>query len=85
VGKAALKGWEQVPVPALIDNSVRLWPFQGKLESLFLPGRTFIEETYPAECYEWFSGDRFVPRPTLSHAESSAPTFCVQNKEPAYL
>ena len=34
-------------VPALIDNSVRLWPFQGKLESLFLPGRTVIEETLP--------------------------------------
>jgi hypothetical protein len=36
-----------VLVPALIDNSVRLWPFQGKLESLFLPGRTVIEETLP--------------------------------------
>ena len=47
VGKAALKGWEQVLVPALIDNSVRLWPFQGKLESLFLPGPTVIEETLP--------------------------------------
>jgi hypothetical protein len=57
VGKAALKGWEHVLVPAIKDNSVRLWPFDGKLESLFKPGKTVIAETYPAECYGWFPGD----------------------------
>ena len=62
VGKAALNGWEHVLVPALIDNSVRLWPFDGKLESLFQPGRTVIAETYPAECYSWFPGDPLLSK-----------------------
>ena len=57
VGKAALKGWEHVLVPALKDNSVRLWPFDGRLGDLLQPGHTVIAETYPAECYSWFSDD----------------------------
>lgn len=67
VGKAALKGWEHVLVPALKDNSVRLWPFDGKLESLFKPGKTVIAETYPAECYGWFPGD---PLPSKTDIKS---------------
>jgi hypothetical protein len=55
VGKAALKGWEHVLVPALKDNSVLLWPFDGRLDSLLKPGVAVIAETYPAECYGWFS------------------------------
>jgi hypothetical protein len=54
VGKAALNGWEHVLVPALKNRSVRLWPFDGNIESLLQPGRTVIAETYPAECYGWF-------------------------------
>jgi hypothetical protein len=57
VGKAALNGWEHVLVPALKHNSVQLWPFDGKLESLFKPGYTVVAETYPAECYAWFPGN----------------------------
>jgi hypothetical protein len=45
-------------VPALQGDSVRLWPFDGKLASLFRPGETVIAETYPAQYYSWFAGDR---------------------------
>jgi hypothetical protein len=56
VGKAALIGWRDVLAPALRDGSaVRLWPFDGSLQSLLLPGALVVAETYPAECYDWFS------------------------------
>ena len=54
VGKAALNGWRDVLVPAIADQSLRVWPFDGPLESLLKPGLTVIAETYPAECYGWF-------------------------------
>ena len=54
VGKAALIGWRDVLIPGLKQDSIRLWPFDGSLESLFKPGNTVITETYPAECYGWF-------------------------------
>lgn len=58
VGKAALTGWRDVLAPALQDGSrVRLWPSDGKLETLFETGYTVVAETYPAECYGWFPGD----------------------------
>lgn len=56
VGKAAITGWRDMLVPALKGGSIRLWPFDGRLESLLKPGHTVIAETYPAECYDWFSG-----------------------------
>jgi hypothetical protein len=56
VGKAAIIGWKDVLVPALRNGSaVRLWPFDGSLQSLFVPGALVVSETYPAECYGWFS------------------------------
>ena len=55
VGKAALIGWRDVLAPALKDESTRLWPFDGPLQSLFTPGALVVAETYPAECYGWFS------------------------------
>ena len=56
VGKAAIIGWRDVLAPALRnENPVRLWPFDGKLETLFKPGALVVAETYPAECYGWFS------------------------------
>jgi hypothetical protein len=56
VGKAALIGWREVLAPALQDGSaVRLWPFDGSLQFLFVPGALVVAETYPAECYGWFS------------------------------
>lgn len=56
VGKAALIGWRDVLAPALCDGSaVQLWPFNGSLDSLFKPGYAVIAETYPTECYCWFS------------------------------
>ena len=56
VGKAALIGWRDVLAPAIQDGSkILLWPFDGPLDSLFKPGYAVIAETYPAECYGWFS------------------------------
>ena len=56
VGKAAIVGWRDVLAPALRnDSAVRLWPFEGLLSSLLVPGALVVAETYPAECYSWFS------------------------------
>jgi len=58
VGKAAIIGWREVLAPALRgENRVSLWPFDGPLPSLLVPGNIVIAETYPAECYGWFSKD----------------------------
>ena len=58
VGKAALIGWRDVLAPALRNGgAVRLWPFDGSLQSLFVPGALVVAETYPAECYGWFSDE----------------------------
>jgi hypothetical protein len=35
-----------------------MWPFDGSLSSLLMPGRVVIAETYPAECCRWFSNER---------------------------
>jgi hypothetical protein len=53
VGKAAIIGWRDVLAPAL--RNVSLWPFDGPLPSLLVPGSIVVAETYPAECYGWFS------------------------------
>ncbi len=55
VGKAAIIGWRDVLAPAL--RNVSLWPFDGSLPSLLLPGTVVVAETWPAECYGWFSKD----------------------------
>ena len=56
VGKAAIVGWRDVLAPALgNDSAIRLWPFEGLLPSLLAPGALVVAETYPAECYGWFS------------------------------
>jgi hypothetical protein len=58
VGKAAISGWRDVLAPALRNGGpVSLWPFDGALSSLLMPGNVVVAETYPAECYGWFSED----------------------------
>src|SRR5579863_6997280 len=54
VGRAAIAGWRDMLVPALLKDSIKIWPFDGALDSLLQPGHTVIAETYPAECYQWF-------------------------------
>jgi hypothetical protein len=55
VGKGAIVGWRDVLTPAIRDeNAVSLWPFDGRLDDLLMPGRIVVAETYPAECYGWF-------------------------------
>jgi len=48
-GKAALAAWRDLLIPALKQPHVKLWPFDGKLSDLLVPGQTVIAETYPAE------------------------------------
>ena len=42
--------------PAL--PNVSLWPFDGPLLSLLVPGGIAVAETWPAECYGWFPEER---------------------------
>ncbi len=48
-GKAAIAAWQDLLLPALATETVRLWPFEGGLLGLLRPGETVVAETYPAE------------------------------------
>jgi hypothetical protein len=72
VGKAALSGWKEVLVPALVSRNNEasgqpapagpaIWPFSGRLDELLLPGQVVIAECYPAEFYTHL-GIAFSPR-----------------------
>jgi hypothetical protein len=51
-GKAAISAWRDMLLPALDTGAaIRLWPFEGTLAELALPGALVLAETYPAECY----------------------------------
>lgn len=64
VGKAAITGWRDLLRPALADpaRDVAVWPFDGYLANLILPGRVVVLETYPAEFYRHL-GIRFGAKP----------------------
>ena len=53
VGKAAIKGWTEVLVPALTSSveDVAVWPFDGELRRLLASDRLVLTETYPTEFY----------------------------------
>ena len=53
VGAGAIVGWRDVLQPALANDAldVALWPFDGRLDQLFAPGRLVIAETYPTDIY----------------------------------
>jgi mannose-6-phosphate isomerase-like protein (cupin superfamily) len=53
VGAGAIVGWRDVLQPALAKGAldVALWPFDGRLEDLFAPGRLVVAETYPTDIY----------------------------------
>jgi hypothetical protein len=84
VGKAALIGWIDVLVRAIREDSIRIWPFDGRLEALFESGRIVVAETYPAEFYRWFAHTR----PVKTEIESRKNFGCellkwAQNREVA--
>lgn len=56
VGKAALGGWREIILPNLEELS--LWPFDGALHGLMIPGATVVAETYPGDVY----GQLGIPR-----------------------
>lgn len=53
VGKAAIRGWREVLVPALRRRGagVSVWPFDGPLPALIEPGAVVLAESYPGEYY----------------------------------
>jgi len=51
VGKAAIAGWRDLLAPALRDQVISIWPFDGDLPALFEAGRIVVAETYPSEIY----------------------------------
>ena len=59
-GKATITGWRDLLIPALKDPHIHLkiWPFDGSLFTLFLPGQIIAAEAYPAE-YAASLGIRF--------------------------
>jgi len=54
-GKAAIAAWRDWLAPALAAQGtteagpIALWPFQGALHALLVPGRAVLAEVYPAE------------------------------------
>jgi len=62
VGKAALAGWREVVIPALMRGAA-LWPFDGTLSDLQANGLT-IAETYPAEVYQHIGMRRTIGKRT---------------------
>jgi hypothetical protein len=73
VGKAAIIGWRDVLAPALRKGGlVSLWPFDGTLSSLLVSGKVVVAETYPAECYGWFSKDPLGSKRNLENRKKFA-------------
>lgn len=68
-GRAALAGWRDLILP----SDVRLWPFDGPLETLIGEGFT-VAETYPALAYRRLSLPRFAKSRQVSRA-ICAPTL----------
>jgi hypothetical protein len=62
VGKAALAGWREVLIPALMRGAA-LWPFDGTLSDLQANAVT-IAETYPAEAYQHIGMRRTIGKRT---------------------
>jgi len=48
-GKAAISAWRDLIIPALAEDNLKLWPFDGAFRALAVAGQTVIAETYPAE------------------------------------
>jgi hypothetical protein len=48
-GKAALAAWRDLLLPAFETLPIKLWPYEGGLRALAVPGQVVIAETYPAE------------------------------------
>jgi hypothetical protein len=53
VGKAAITAWRDVVAPAVALAHVRLWPMDGALAALMVPGRVVVAEVYPRAAYAW--------------------------------
>jgi hypothetical protein len=72
VGKAALAGWKDALIPALVEPAHRyaMWPFDGELASLLEGFDAVIVEAYPAEAYRQL-GLRMGTRGTAKTSQDS--------------
>jgi hypothetical protein len=76
VGKAAISGWRDLLAPALrSEKPFSLWPFDGALSSLLMPGNVIVAETYPAECYGWFSNEPIGSKRNLDDRRRFGPSL----------
>ena len=73
VGKAAIRGWQQVICPILNDPDIKLWPFDGTLENLLQPGNLVIAETYPTQYHPWLFGKAFLGKRSHSARQRMSP------------
>jgi hypothetical protein len=51
VGRAAISGWRDLITPAIREDRIRLWPFEGDVEALLGSNKIVVAETYPGEIY----------------------------------
>jgi hypothetical protein len=51
VGRAAIHGWRDLLIPAIVARKISVWPFAGSLSDLLEQGGITVAETYPAEIY----------------------------------
>jgi hypothetical protein len=84
VGKAAIAGWREVIQPAVADRDrdpdldpdlarrVSLWPFDGPLAALAVPGRVVVAEIYPADAYRRLGIARVSKRDPASRRAACA-------------
>lgn len=74
-GKAAIAAWRDWLAPALAGGApLRLWPFDGALADLAVPGHAVLAEVYPAEalrhCGLRLPGSKRAQGPRIAIAEA---------------
>ncbi len=71
-GRGAIQGWRDVIAPALKEQRIKLWPFDGILQELLLPGTTVVAETYPTQYHSSIFGTQFVGKGKLENRKAQA-------------
>ena len=79
-GRGALALWTQLLAPALREDGIRLWPFDGELPDLLTPGTVTIAETYPTALAELINARVPLPgkrrQPARAEAGGAMLTWC---------
>jgi len=73
VGHAAICGWRDMLEPALLQNQIVLWPYDGELQDLLNAGHIIVAESYPGETYSHLGLARFFGKTTQAGRQGQAP------------